>query len=267
MNAHMDKIQEALKNMPSIKSFIRSTSGTMPFKDATSHTLVRIEPVKDSDWKRTETELISEYISNIVFEHIRLHEAANISESIMGLLRSPDARGYGGKLFEQAVHRKFRAGCRFEPQPLTEGAPRIFIDILKVDKEADGYFYTLSVRAKKGSRDVHAKYLNQYLIPVSKTQESVDAVWMSNECTAFLQMTVSPQHAVKLLEITTLTNELPFNATQNVCIVFVVPKGDKSTLDFKPQSIVYPVGTLDDVVKKVLGYPQYVFYFDLDSVN
>jgi len=239
----------------------------MPFKDAASHTLVRIEPIDGTNWTSTRTELLSDFISRRVFEWIRLYEAVKISELIMGLLRNPDARGYGGKFFQQAVHRKFRAGFSFQPTPLTENASNLSIDILKVDEEADGYFYTLSVRAKSRSRDVHAQYLRRYLIPVSKTQESVDAVWLSVHSTAFLQITVSPDHPLKLLGITALTDELPANVKKNIYIVYVVPYGDKSTEHFKQQKIISPAGMDSNIVKEVEKYPQYVYYLDLNSVQ
>jgi hypothetical protein len=101
----LEKIEEALIAMPTIEQFIRSMRGLMPFENVTSHALVRIEP-KGTDYTSTHTGLLSDYRAQRIFEWIRLSQNVAISESITGLLRNPDACGFAGKLFEQAVHRK-----------------------------------------------------------------------------------------------------------------------------------------------------------------
>src|SRR6266540_695562 len=98
----------------------------------------------------------------------------------------------------------------------------------------------LSVRASKGSQKVDDKFLNQYLIPLSSTAETVDAVYISRDVTVFFQMTVSP--SLNLKGITELTNELPAFAKKRICIVFVVPDHDPTCKPYKCQKIVIPLG-------------------------
>ena len=89
-------------------------------------------------------------------------------------------RSWAWSLFEQAVHRMFRADIRFQPQGVTANAPQLDINILKMDKEADDYFYDLSVRAANGASKVKTKYLDRYMVPTSETKESVHSVWNSS---------------------------------------------------------------------------------------
>jgi hypothetical protein len=53
-------------------------------------------------------------------------------------LRIHNARGWAGKLFELAVHRRFR------PEAIDSGSSALAIVI---DDEGHGYFHTLTLRA------------------------------------------------------------------------------------------------------------------------
>jgi len=127
-------------------------------------------------------------------------------------------------------------------------------------------FYTLSVRAAPGSQKAHAKYFNQYLLPMSKTQESLDAVVIAEHFTALLQMTVSARHGIKLNGILDLLNDLPANPRKNLRIVFVLPSDDKETRSFKCQSITYPQGASEKDIAVVAGIPQYVYRLPLNLI-
>ena len=189
----------------------------------------------------------------------------NVSESIARALETPYARGRAGSLFEQAVHRKFRAGIRFQPEAVTADAPPHDNNILKMD-EGDGYFYNLSVRAGNGSREVNAKYLDRYMVPILKTKESVDSVWISGLFTVLFQMTVSPTHLMKLrgiIELLAQQPQLPADAKRDVRIVFILPTKDEPTKIFTCQSIECPAGlptskvTIAEAADK---FPRYVHY-------
>ncbi len=65
---------------------------------------------------------------------------------------------------------------RIKPTALTSGAPPLILDVHKANPNVVRQFYTLSVRAASCSQKIHANYPNQYLLPMSKTQESLDAV-------------------------------------------------------------------------------------------
>jgi hypothetical protein len=263
-DAYLQEIQSAINNIGSIETFIHSTSGPMPFPDKTSSKLVRIEPV-DHAWRTTSTMLLSDYITKRILERISLYRMINASQSIKNLLSDPNSRGHGGKLFEQAVHRKFCAGFQFFPDKLTLDAPQLEINIIGFDNEADGYFHCLEVRSAKGSRAIN-KYVQRYLVPISKTKESVDSVWLSTGCTVFFQVTVNPDHGLKGHGITELVDEPPGDAKKNVYVVFVVPLDGERTKSFKHQKITFPTGTPQAKINLVEGYHQYLYFFDLDCL-
>jgi hypothetical protein len=270
VNAELRRISAAIDGISSMKNFILSATGPMPFDNKTTNLLVKIEPVDGSGWRDTRTTLLGGYIAGRVLDRIRLYRTIKVSESITQALEKPDARGHAGTLFEQAVHRKFRAGIRFQPRRMTVNGPNLEIDILKTDNEADGYFYNLSVRAAKGSRKVNDKYLNRYMVPISKTKESVDSVWISKAVTVFFQMCVSPRHPMKLHGILEILAQLPAEAQKDVRIVFVLPANDEPTKDFKSQKIERPAGLPNSKVataEAVDRYPQYVHYVDLGQFN
>jgi hypothetical protein len=190
-----------------------------------------------------------------------------IRDSIDSLLRNPNARSWGGKLFERAVHRAFREGIELEPEAMDDDAPPLRIQIKKVESEAGGYFHMLSVRASPGSRNVGEEFLNQYLIPLSSTAETIDSVNILKDVTVLFQMTVSPFHSLNLKGITELTNELPANAKKRICIVFVVPDYETTRKPYKRQNIVIPDGVPKHVSDPVVAYKQYVYYFPMDKLR
>lgn len=258
------EIESALNSITSIDNFFRSTTGILPFADKASNKLVRIEPVEETNYRKAYPAILSGFIARRVFDRMLQYRLIKASDSIMNLLSDTAQRGYGGTLFEQAVHYKFRSGFQLRPQPLTENATGLEIDILKFDNEAEGYFRTLDVRAGPNSRAVHQKYLNRYLIPISKTQESVDAVWISKTMTVFFQMTVKRYHGTKLRGVIEALNQLPAHARTNICIVFVVPKNDIGVKGFQSQKILAPVGTPQELHDVVAVMPQYMYEFDVN---
>jgi len=265
-DAHeMEIIMSAIDNIENIEDFAKSTIGPMPFKTKASHALVRMEPTEDK-WDKQITNLLSDYVADLVFDRIDLHNTLKIRDSIESLLRNPNARSWGGKLFERAVHRVFRKGFEFEPEAMDNNAPSLLVQIKKVESEAEGYFHTLAVRAGKGSQRVGEEFLNQYLIPLSSTAETVDSVDILENVTVFFQMTVSPFHSLNLKGITELTNELPAHAKKRICIVFVVPDHETTCKPYKRQNIVIPPGTPTHVSDPVVAYKQYVYYFPMDKL-
>ncbi|KIM85700.1 hypothetical protein PILCRDRAFT_341997 [Piloderma croceum F 1598] len=119
-----------------------------------------------------------------------------IRNSIDYLLRTPLAHGWGGNLFEKAIHHRFRAGITLHPKGMDDDSPTLDIKIDPVKSEADGYFYTLSVRKEAKSRKVAITFLHQYLIPLSSTVKTIDSVYISKDVTVFFQITVTPSHRV-----------------------------------------------------------------------
>jgi len=169
-------------------------------------------------------------------------------------------------LFERAVHRAFRRGFEFEPEAMDDNAPSLRVKIKKAESEAGGYFHTLSVRADKGSHRVGEEFLNQYLIPLSSTAETVDSIDILDDVTILFQMTVSPSHNLNLKGITELTDELPAFAKKRICIVFVVPDHDITRKPYQRQKIVIPRGMPEHVSDPVVAYNQYVYYFPMDKL-
>ena len=264
-DAHeMIKVKRAVDDIEDIADFAKSTGGPMPFKTKASHALVRIEPTNDT-WGDRITDLLSDHVADLVFNRIN-HNTLKIRDSIDVLLRNPNARSWGGKLFEMAVHRAFRKGFEFEPEAMDSDAPSLLVQIMKAESEAGGYFHTLAVRAGRGSQRVGEEFLNQYLIPLSPTAETVDSVDILENATVLFQMTVSPSHSLNLKGITELTNELPAHAKKRICIVFMVPDHETTCKPYKRQNIVIPPGVPTHVSDPVVAYKQYVYYFPMDKL-
>ena len=261
----MRKIQCAINDIENIADFAKSAGGLMPFKTKASHVLVRMEPTDDT-WNDRITDLLSDHVADLVFDRIDLHNTLKIRDSIDYLLRMPNACSWGGKLFERGVHRTFCKGFEFEPEAMDNDAPSLLIQIKKSESEAGGYFHTLADRAGKGSQRVGAEFLNQYLIPLSSTAETIDSVNILENVTVLFQMTVSPSHSLNLKGITELTNELPAFAKKRICIVFVVPDHETTRKPYKRQNIVIPHGVPKHVSDPVVAYKQYVYYFPMDKL-
>ena len=261
----MRKIKRAVDNIENIADFAKSAGGPMPFKTKASHALVRMEPTGDK-WDDQITDLLTDHVAGLVLDRIDLHNTLKIRDAIDSLLRNPNARSWGGKLFERAVHRAFRKGIELEPEAMDDDAPPLHIQIKKVESEAGGYFHKLSVRATPGSRNVGEEFLNQYLIPLSSTAETIDSVNILKDVTVLFQMTVSPSHSLNLKGITELTNELPANAKKRICIVFVVPDHETTRKPYKRQNIVNPDGVPKHVSDPVVAYKQYVYYFPMNKL-
>ena len=209
--------------------------------------------------------ILSEYVANLVDERIKLHQSMTIRSAIDRLLRTPQAREWAGNLFEKAIHRRFRSGITFHPEAMDGNSLPLEIKVNLIRSEVDGYFHTLSVRKEARSRKATINFFNQYLIPFSSTAETIDSVYISKNVTVLFQVTVSASHNLNLKGITELTDELPFEVKKRICIVFVLPDHDMTLKPYKCQTIIVPTGTTEDIVAKVLGYPQYVYYANLDE--
>jgi hypothetical protein len=78
-------------------------------------------------------------------------------------------------------------GVKVKATGITPKAPPLTFDIHVPNSTVAHRFYTLSVRAAYRSPNADSKYFGQYLLPISKTQESVDAVVITKHFTVFLQ--------------------------------------------------------------------------------
>jgi hypothetical protein len=76
-----------------------------------------MEPTDDK-WNKRITNLLSDHVADLVFDRIALHQTLSIRDSIDSLLRNPNTRSWGGKLFERAIHRAFRKGIEFDPEAM-----------------------------------------------------------------------------------------------------------------------------------------------------
>jgi len=267
MAEHLGRVKTALANIKSVDDFARAMEGLLAFKQEAGHNLIKVEPIPDTNWKEFRSELKSAFISGLVFEQIQLHQTNKLSEEISRLLLNSDTRRHAGRLFESAAHRAFEKGMKIEPTAITPNAPRLVLDIQKANPDIAGRFYTLSVRAAPRSQNAHKKYFGQYLLPISKIQESVDAVVITAYFTVFLQMTVTTRHGIKLNGILDLLKELPANAKKNLRIVFVLPSDDKETRSFGHQKIISPQGASDKDIAQATSIPQYVYRLPLKTFN
>jgi hypothetical protein len=254
----MEIIKSAIDSIENVDDFAKLTTGPLPFKNKVSHALVRMEPINDK-WDKQITNLLSDHVVDLVFDRIDLHNTLKICDSIDSVLRNPNTRSWGDKLFERAVHRAFRKGFKFEPEAMDDDAPSLLVQIKKAESEAGGHLHTLSKR-------VGEEFLNQYLIPLSSTAETIDSLDILENVTVLFQMTVSQSHSLNLKGITELTNELPAFAKKRICIVFVVPDHDTTRKPYKRQNIVIPRGVPKHVSDPVVAYKQYVYYFPMDKL-
>ena len=246
-------IQDATDNIRNIQDF------------AQSHALIRLEP-QNATWMDYTTCMLSDQVTGLMYEKIRQHKTMKIRDSVEFSLRTPKARGWGGQLFELAVHHVLRNGFAFEPKSMDPRAPCLRVKITKTNLEAGGYFHKLSVRAEPVSRNVGDRFLNQYLIPLSSTAEAIDAACIFKDVTVLFQITVSPSHALNLKGITELIDELPYNAKKRSGIVFIVPDHGTTCRPYKCQNIDIPLGVPKSVSDPVVAYNQYVYYFPMDQL-
>jgi len=261
----MQIIQDAIDNIKNIQDLAQSTNGSMPFKLKTTHVLVRLEP-QNATWMDHTTCMLSDYVMGLVYEKIRRNETMKIRDSIESLLRMSKACGWGDQLFEMAVHHVLRNGFTFEPKSMDARAPRLCVKIKKANLEAGGHFHKLSVHAEPGSCNVGDRFLNQYLIPLSSTAETIDSASIFKDVTVLFKITVSPSHALNLKGITELIDELPHNAKKRICIVFIVPDHNTACRPYKRQDIDVPLGVPKSVSDPVVAYNQYVYYFPMDKL-
>lgn len=265
MAEHLRSVDSTLANIKSMDDFALAMDGLLSFNLEAGHTLIKIEPIPDTNWVKSCSELLSSFIFGLVFERVRLHQ--RLSEVIFGLLLNPqaDARGHAGRLFEPAAHRAFEKGMRIEATAITPNAPDLVFNIHKADPQVARQFYTLSVRVAPRSQKVHPMYFGQYLLPISKTQESIDAMVITMYFTVFLQMTVTTRHGIKLNGVLDLLKELPATAKKNLRILFVLPLDDEETRSFGRQRIISPQGALDEDIAVVESIPQYVYRLPLKT--
>jgi hypothetical protein len=234
-----------------------------------------VEPI-DNKWEKTHTELLSEYVAELVLDRIRLRSKVQLSETLVDYLADPDARGKGGTLFEHAAHSVIRKGCKLmmtllSPQSGKEEVVGVFVPAVQ-DHDKSRYF-SLAIREESGSQNVHPNFLDLYMTPTSKNEPSIDALFISNEYITFLfQMTVSNHHPVKFQGLDRVVSQLPARAQKEIRIVFITPTKPRVALgrEFRgiqsTQAIAIPQGAADPgKVAKFNLFPQYVCQLDIDD--
>jgi hypothetical protein len=252
--------------------FIRATTGQLPFNPNTSHRLVRVEPI-DTRWLKTRTELLSNRIAELVFERIRMVTKARLSETLVQYLPDPDAHTKAGILFEHAAHCSIRKGLVLKMTCLSSGRNlKVSIPVTAVGKNEKSRYYSLAIREKSGSQHVHADFLDLYMTPISKTEGSIDALFISSSYITFLfQMTVSGRHPINFRGLDKVVNNLPAKAQKDIRIVFIIPAQGPSGEEFQgiqsTQSIATPQHADTDKVNKFKGFVQYVCRLDIDAAG
>ena len=238
------------------------------FPSTASHLLVRVEPA-DDDWLTTRTELISNYIAERVFERIRMVMQARFSKKLTEYLADPDTHDIASILFEHAAHFSIRKGLTLSMTRLPSGPKLdIYIPGTPVAKKEKSHYYSLSIREKPGSQNVHADFLNLYMTPILKSEPSVHALFISPEYITFLfQMTVSPRHPINFRGLDMIINKLPAKAQKDIRIVFITPAQGPLGEEFKAvQSIVHPHNADTEKVKRFERLPQYVCQMDMNTI-
>ncbi|KIL55326.1 hypothetical protein M378DRAFT_56130, partial [Amanita muscaria Koide BX008] len=218
------EIKNALDSITFLDDFAHTITGRLPFNPKTSHHLVRVEPV-DTEWLMTRTEIKSNHIAELIFERIRILTKARFLEKLMEYLNDPTAHSPAGALFEQAAHYSIRKGLTLTIAPLPSGTTLdVSIPGITVEKNEKSRYYSLSIREKSGSRNVHPDFLDLYMTPKSKIEPSIDALFISSKCITYLfQMTVSPRHPINFRGLDTVFKHLPATAQKDVRFVFIIP--------------------------------------------
>jgi hypothetical protein len=230
-----------------------------------------VEPT-DSRWLKTRTELLSDCIAELVFDRIHMVTMARLSETLVQYLADPDAHSKAGILFEHAAHFALRKGLTLTMTSLSDLKTKVRMSVPRVGKNENSCYYSLAIREEPGSQKVHADFLNLYMTPVSKTEPSIDALFISSAYTTFLfQMTVSDRHSISFRGLDKVVSNLPAKARKNICIVFVIPARDALGKKFRgirsTQCIDTPQLAAKDKVKfeEFKGFSQYVCPLDIDA--
>jgi len=121
----------------------------------------------------------------------------------------------------------------------------------------------LDIQEKLGSQKVHADFLDLYMTPVSKTEPSIDALFISSAYTTLLyQMMVFPNHHINFQGLNKVVNNLLAKAQKGICIVFIIPTQGPWKEEFQgiqsTQTIDIPQHANPDKVKKLEGLLQYI---------
>jgi hypothetical protein len=203
--------------------FIRATTGQVSFNPSMSHRLVRVEPI-DTRWFKTRTELLSNHIAELVFQRIRIVTKARLSETLVHYLADSDARTKAGILFEHAAHFSIRKGLTLNMTSLPDANLQVCIPVTPDGKNEKSRYYSLAIRETSGSQKVHPDFLDLYLTPISKTECSIDALFISPAYTRFLfQMTVSYQDPINFRGLDEVVRNLLATAQKDICFVFIIP--------------------------------------------
>lgn len=259
----MMHIDHALLTISSMDNFVHATTGKLPSDSKATRHLVRVEPI-DTYWKVTHTVLMSDHIAQLVFDRIRLLATVQLSDSLTRCLADPDSRGKASALYKQGAHWIFRQGGTFKLQALTKKRKSKTITLSPTGDTMLRFYYTLNIHEAPNSQSVHPTFLDLYMTPVAKTEESIDSLWISHQHVTFLfQMTVSDRHSVKFRGLDAVFSRLPAKAKREVCIVFVKPTEDGSQNRFKEQSIDISQYADADKVTQFEHFPQYICWLDI----
>jgi hypothetical protein len=262
-----DSIVTVLEKLSKSENVFLNLWGLTPMDYPISNKLVKVNPdPKDSSFIKHHTTFISNYIAERVLQRMKDVADAKLAETIFEGFRNPKHCSHAAQLFKMAAHRTFQHGFEIEAFLLTTDTTTTNNPlIMKIEGDPHRFFW-LDVRACKGSRSVNPIYLNRYLIPWSKISNSVDAMWISEDTTVFIQMTKQLRHGMNFEGIFVLFEELPYNAKKNVCLLFVIPD-DRSMESFHCQTINFPIGINDKDRKLVESFPQYVYCLSRQSID
>jgi hypothetical protein len=196
-----------------------------------------------------------------------------LSETLVQYLADPDAHSKAGILFEHAAHFTICRGLTLTMASLSSDSKMaVGILIPAVGDNAKSRYYVLNIWKESGSQQVHADFLDLYMTPMSKSEPSINALFISPTYTTFLfQMTVSEHHPISFIGLDKVVINLPAKAQKDIQFVFIIPARGASGQLFQgirsTQSIVAPQGGDEAKVEKFEGFPQYVCRVDIDAAG
>jgi len=188
-------------------------------------------------------------------------------------LANPWAHGAAGAVFEQGAHYSIRKGLTLTMARLPLGeALDVSIPSIPVERSEKSRYYSLPIREKQGSQNFHPDFLDLYMTPKSRTEPSIDALFISsNYITYLFQMTVSSRHPINFRGLATVFDKLPARAQQDVRIVFIIPAKGPSGEEYKGIQTVQRIDTPQNAnaerVKRYEALSQYVCRLDMNKMG
>ena len=193
----------------------------------TSHKIILMDPLKHG--LSYTPRFTTRWIAYRVYEKMLQRSQQYCFLLYKHLSQQENLRSAAGWFFESYVHDRFRQGGTFRADAIPIKEPGTLFDftIKKSISPAPNYFKSAEDLAKivrdKHGKGIDPKQLQQYFLPYSRNQASIDSLVFTDAHTLVMfQITLATEHEIKVDGITELLRALP-TTIRNIYIVFVIP--------------------------------------------